>query len=284
MNAASVPKTIEAVCGAAPVTVRRLSGGNVAHVVKADLKDGRSVVAKVGNAGSALDVEAWMLRQLRTAGWPTPDVLHAEAGLLVMTHVANDNERPPDYDIHAADLIASLHDRPCPAFGFDRLTVIAGLPQANRRSERWIPFFAEHRLCAMARQAHEARRITSRMRGRIDRLANQLDQRLLEPDRPSLIHGDLWGGNVLGRHGRLAAVIDPACYWADAEIELAFTTLFSTFGWRFYRRYDERRGIKPGFFEERRDIYNLYPLLVHARLFGGSYVGQIDRSLERFGV
>ena len=76
----------------------------------------------------------------------------------------------------------------------------------------------------------------------------------------------------------------PAIYFADAEIELAFATLFNTFGDSFFARYSERRPLRPGFFEERRDLYNLYPLLVHVRLFGGGYVGAVERILDRFGA
>ena len=100
--------------------------------------------------------------------------------------------------------------------------------------------------------------------------------------RPSLIHGDVWGGNVLARGGRIAAFVDPAIYFADAEIELAFSTLFGTFGEAFFDRYRQIRPIAPGFFEVRRDLYNLYPLLVHTRLFGASYAASVKRSLARF--
>src|SRR3546814_4637170 len=96
------------------------------------------------------------------------------------------------------------------------------------------------------------------------------------------LHGDMWGGNVLARGGRIAAFVDPAIYHADPEIELAFSTLFGTYGEAFFRRYEALRPLRPGFFETRRDIYNLYPLLVHARLFGGSYVASVDRILGRF--
>ena len=93
----------------------------------------------------------------------------------------------------------------------------------------------------------------------------------------------MWGGNVLVREGRIAGFVDPAIYYADAEIELAFSTLFSTFGEPFFARYGEIRPMRPGFFEQRRDIYNLYPLLVHTRLFGGHYAGAVKRTLKRFG-
>jgi fructosamine-3-kinase len=111
----------------------------------------------------------------------------------------------------------------------------------------------------------------------------KLETYIEQPDRPSLIHGDMWGGNILVNDGRIAAFIDPAIYHADPEIELAFSTLFGTFGDAFFGRYNEHRPIRPGFFEARRDIYNLYPLLVHTRLFGGHYAAQVDAILRRFG-
>ena len=117
---------------------------------------------------------------------------------------------------------------------------------------------------------------------RIDGLAGRLDGLLAAPDRPALIHGDMWGGNVLVKDGRIAGFVDPAIYYADPEIELAFSTLFSTFGEPFFRRYGEFRPLDRGFFETRKDLYNLYPLLVHVRLFGGGYVGSVDRILRRF--
>ncbi|NTV46695.1 MAG: fructosamine kinase, partial [Chlorobiales bacterium] len=85
------------------------------------------------------------------------------------------------------------------------------------------------------------------------------------------------------RNGKIAAFIDPAIYYAHPEIELAFITLFSTFGRHFFDAYNERSGIRRGFFEERRDIYNLYPLLVHTRLFGGHYLHSAESILSRFG-
>ena len=94
----------------------------------------------------------------------------------------------------------------------------------------------------------------------------------------------MWSGNILVCKGSVKAFIDPAIYYADPEIELAFSTLFSTFGSRFFDCYNEYHPIQPDFFETRRYLYNLYPLLVHAYLFGGHYVNKIEKILVRFGV
>jgi fructosamine-3-kinase len=200
-----------------------------------------------------------------------------------MDFVASDGVADEAAQRHAAEQLAALHDRSYPYFGLECDTLIAGLPQANPPSERWVPFFVEHRLLAMAQLAREAGQLTLGLHARIERLATTLDGLLLEPAHPSLVHGDLWSGNLLLRDGAIAALIDPACYCADPEVELAFTTLFHTFGDAFYERYGEVRPIAEGFFEERCDLYNLYPLLVHLHLFGAAYASPIERTLRRFG-
>jgi fructosamine-3-kinase len=88
---------------------------------------------------------------------------------------------------------------------------------------------------------------------------------------------------VLADGDRIAAFIDPAIYFADAEVELAFITLFGCFGPSFWETYHALRPIDPEFFATRRDLYNLYPLLVHTRLFGGGYVARVEATLSRFG-
>lgn len=89
---------------------------------------------------------------------------------------------------------------------------------------------------------------------------------------------------MLCKEGRIAAFVDPAIYHADPAIELAFSTLFGTFCDPLFNRHEEHHPLAPGFFEERCDLCNLYPLLVHVRLFGGSYLARVEQTLQRFGV
>jgi fructosamine-3-kinase len=97
---------------------------------------------------------------------------------------------------------------------------------------------------------------------------------------PALLHGDLWSGNILVRDGRLAALIDPACYHGDAEVDLAMLTLFDSPPDEFWEAYGP---LEPGW-RERRPIYQLFPALVHLRLFGAGYAGLADRLLGEIGV
>jgi fructosamine-3-kinase len=136
----------------------------------------------------------------------------------------------------------------------------------------------------MAREAHREGSLPSPLFKRIERLAERIEDYLSEPPFPSLLHGDLWTGNVLVREGRIAGFVDPAIYCGHPEIELAFTTMFGTFGEAFFEVYESLMPLEPGFHEIRARLYNLYPSLVHVRLFGASYLAGIERTLARISL
>jgi len=277
---AAVRSLIESVTGQPVTVVRPLSSGHNASVHTVTLGDGRRLVAKVGRG---LEPEGFMLRYLAEhSRLPVPAVHYGDDALLLMDHVEGGGTLTAAAEEHAAELVAELHGIKAPRYGFARDTLIGPLPQPNAESDDWIAFFRERRLLHMARAALEEGRIDIGLMAGIERLAARLPELIGEPAPPSLIHGDLWGGNILASGGRIAGFIDPALYHADPEVELAFTTLFGTFGEAFFRRYGALRPLRPGFFEVRRDLYNLYPLLVHVRLFGGSYAGAVARTVRRF--
>lgn len=255
--------------------------------LKADLSDGSSVAVKAGVTERAdqLELEAYMLRELaRLSDLPVPNVLHAGRDLLVMSWIDNDGGPiTADAERHAAELLAALHAAPREFFGYGRDTVIGPLAQPNPVSDEWVPFFRDHRLLGMSETAWQAGALPDDMYARIRRLADDLDRFLSEPRHPALIHGDLWTGNVLVSGHRIAGFVDPAIYVAHPEIELAFSTMFNTFGRPFFEAYESLAPLEPGFHEVRRELYNLYPTLVHVRLFGPSYLGPIDRTLRRLG-
>lgn len=272
---------IETAVGTGVTGLRPLHGGDIAAVWSVDLTDGRRVVAKHGRN---LAAEAWMLNYLKQGSRvPVPEVIHAEDDLLVMDFVANDGALDAFAETHLGDVVAALHAIEGKSFGFERDTVIGSLPQPNPEAADWRAFFRDHRLLNTARLARDSGRLPARLFDRLETLAGKLHVWLSNDCRPSLIHGDLWSGNILSRNTKIVALIDPALYFADPEIELAFMTLFNSVGKKFFARYNEHRPLRPGFFEERRDLYNLYPLLVHVRLFGGGYTAQVERTLARYG-
>jgi fructosamine-3-kinase len=276
---------IESATGGDMVDIEPMGGGCVSAVYEVRLDGGRRLVAKIDEEMMAsLTVEAFMLRYLaERSRLPVPAVHFASRQLLLLEYVPGASRFSPAAERRAAELLAELHEITAPEYGFVQDTVIGGLRQPNPPEDSWIEFFRRHRLLYMAGEAVREGRLPQATFARIERLSDQLERWLVEPERPSLIHGDVWTTNVLAEGDQITAFLDPAIYFAHAEIELAFTTLFGTFGPAFYERYHQIQPIAPGFFEARRDIYNLYPLLVHVRLFGGSYVNSVHRILEQFG-
>ena len=264
--------------------VAPLTGGCVGEVYRIWLAGGETLVAKTGRPGDPLDVEGWMLRYLgEHSSLPVPDVILARDLLLVMSNIDGEDALSPASEIHAAELLAALHDVTADDFGLDRDTVIGGLHQPNGLYPSWVEFFRDRRLLYMADEAEREGQISSETRIRIDDLAKRLAEFLEELHTPSFLHGDMWGGNILVHGDRIAGFVDPAIYYGDPEIELSFATMFSTFGEGFFRRYGELRPLRPDFFDIRRDIYNLWPLLIHARLFGGGYAEAVAKTLTRLG-
>jgi fructosamine-3-kinase len=251
----------------------------------AELADGTPLVAKVDRRGeSHLEREAYMLRYLRErSNLPVPEVFHGSETLLLMEFVEGSSRFSAGAERHAAELLAALHGITADTYGHERDTLIGSLDQPNPWTEDWAAFFREHRLLYMARVAHGAGRLPAEDLKRVERLAGRLDDLIGEPNPPALIHGDVWSANVLARGDRIAAFLDPAIYHADPEIELGFISLFRSFGEAFFERYAEIHPIHDGFFEARRDLYNLYPLLVHVYFFGGGYLSSVRETLDRFG-
>ncbi len=273
------------VTGQEIVDIAPLSGGCIGQVFRVRLANGQQLVVKADDGPRPrLDVEAYMLRYLAAhSALPVPEVHYATPHLLVMAHMPGDSHFSATAQAHAAELLAALHAISAPAFGLERDTLIGGLHQPNAWHSSWLTFFRERRLLYMGEEAARAGRLPTELLRRLERFAARLDAWLLEPERPSLLHGDVWTTNVLAQNGRITAFLDPAIYYGHPEIELAFITLFDTFSQPFFARYEELRPIAPGFWQERRDIYNLYPLLVHVRLFGGSYLSAVAQTLRRFG-
>lgn len=239
---------IERLTGALIERTSAMGGGCVGDVYKVALSDGETLVAKVGDAGSGLALEGDMLRYLSNhSSLPVPDVLHADDTLLLMTLMPAGGSLNGSAQIHAADLVAALHDVSAGTFGFPFDTVIGGLHQPNPEMTSWLSFFAEHRLMEMGRQGLNAGRLPSGLMKRLENFAGNLTRWLEEPSRPSLIHGDMWGGNVLANEGRISGFIDPAIYFADRKSNSPSRPCFPPLGMSSFRAITSTVRYAPAF-------------------------------------
>lgn len=176
--------------------------------------------------------------------------------------------------------LANLHGNTSEKFGFAHDNFIGSLPQSNRRHEHWQDFYAAERLLPQTRLARDAGQLDAAMVRRVEKLCTRLGN-LCPEEAPALIHGDLWNGNFICNTVGQAVLIDPAAAFAHREMDLAMARLFGGFDPAFFLGYEKAWSLEPGF-EERLEVYQLYPLLVHVNLFGGNYVGSLRQILERF--
>ncbi len=176
--------------------------------------------------------------------------------------------------------LATLHARTREEFGFFNNNYCGTTPQENRFVVDGYDFFAQQRLWPLANAAHAQALLAPGDLADLESLIARLPS--LIPEQPaSLLHGDLWSGNVHTASDGEPVFIDPAVYFGWAEIDLAMTQLFGGFPESFYHAYEEERQLEKGW-RQRLPIYNLYPLLNHLVLFGGSYLASVRAVLQKY--
>jgi fructosamine-3-kinase len=247
-----------------------LPGGSLSQIVRITLADGREAIVKNGPAPCT---EAAMLKAIAASGAPAPAVLGASDEALVIELVpAAGALRGAWASLGSA--LATLHRVKGERYGWPENYAFASLAIDNGWTDDWPRFWAERRL--LVHLAHLPPVVVRR----IEALAADLPNRLPERPAPSLLHGDMWGGNVLVDGNRVSGLIDPACYYGHGEVDIGMLTLFDHPGAAFFDAYG---ALEPGH-EERLTIYRLWPALVHLRLFGSSYRPMVERFLSDAGV
>lgn len=261
-----------------------LTQGHNARLTRLKDKSGKRYIAKEStDIDGNMDLEGWMLEKLKEAGLPVPKVYYKSFVIIVMDELPSQSGKNLRFEEQAAQALAKLHiNNTASLYGLEKNTLIGPLDQPNTQCKDWLDFFREHRLMHFSKAAHEAGQIDSGLMGQIEKLSGKLDKYIDEPEKPSLIHGDAWAGNILSSGTELSGFIDPAIYYADPEIEIAFVHLMGGMSAKFFQAYNSLVPERPGFGEVRKALYQLYPLLVHTILYGGGYTSQVQQIVNRF--
>ncbi len=263
-----------------------LQQGQIGDIYLASVEDQRYVV-KTSEQTEKLAIEAHMLEDLYEAKIRVPHVIMSKESFLVLEHIETIDQAKCTQELEAAKLLSTLHfvTNESRMYGYYYDTTIGPFPQKNEQTQyNWTLFLGQMRIMPMARRCYDAGKISKEMVERLERLCRDLYKRIdMSNIYPSLLHGDVWSGNVLfEREG--ACLIDPAIYYGDKEMELAFILLFGTFGETFFNAYQEMHPLSDDFYESKVPLYQIYPLLVHVALYGGSYVGELERTLKRLKI
>jgi len=256
---------------------KSVGGGCINNAVKIDCAVGEFFLKWNASAPSDMFLkEAAGLNEMRAAENPfliIPEVIWVKEadnspGLILMEYL-QPATNTSGYDEQLGRGIASLHRKTAEAFGFTHSNYCGTTVQDNIWTGDWPQFFAQRRIWNLVRQIERARGLSTEDLKIYENLVNTIPNILARQTVPSLIHGDLWSGNYMFT-AKGPALIDPACYYADREIELGMMQLFGGFSSSVWGAYQEEFPLQEGW-KKRVRLYQLYHVLNHQLLFGGSY-------------
>ena len=204
-----------------------------------------------------------------------PNVLCFDDDFLILEFIPPSNPNNAFWEVFGQKL-ALMHKQTHSKFGLDFDNYIGSLCQDNTQNKNWTEFFIQNRLQAQLSIGNFSGTLLSDFDKLFQKLSN-----LFPNEKPALLHGDLWSGNFLAKNGDTPMLIDPAIYYGNREMDIAMSKLFGGFNSDFYFAYNESHPLENGW-EERIQICNLYPLLVHVNLFGGAYINQVKNILSYY--
>jgi fructosamine-3-kinase len=249
------------------------------------LSDGEQSYFVKMNSASLIDMfeaESDGLRamaQTNTIRVPTPLCcgLSGSESYLVMEYIEMGHSGRSGSE-SAGHRLAEMHRSTHSSYGWFRDNTIGSTPQINKTCDNWIDFWREHRLGFQLRLAAQ-NGYGSSLQRKGERLMEHFQMLIDHQPEASLLHGDLWAGNLAYTKDGDPVIFDPAVYYGDREADLAMTELFGGFGNRFYDAYREAWPMAPGY-STRKVLYNLYHILNHLNLFGSGYLGQASSMID----
>jgi len=257
-----------------------LSGGCISDAFKVTIIDGSNYFLKY-NPSTSNDMfikEANGLKELSKANAiRIPDVLGFDEDYILLEYIPDGNRKKNFFEDFGRRF-AQMHKFTSDSFGFYEDNYIGSNSQKNipdeKEKDNWVQFFFNKRILFQLQLAEKLGNSTDSLKKGISKLEDKIEEIIGDTtEKPSLLHGDLWGGNYMVDENGNAVLIDPAVYYGNREAELGMTKLFGGFSSEFYRAYNETFPLEDGY-DYRENIYKLYHVLNHLNLFGGGYYSQ----------
>lgn len=266
-------------------TTKPISGGDINSAFLLEGKNARYFVkfnrAELVEMFAAEFAALTEISQTKTVKVPTPITYGqtANESFLVLEFIELKRANSQS-DRQLGEQLALLHLQKQPFFGWHIDNTIGSTPQPNSRSENWLTFWREQRLGFQIKLATQ-KGYCSQLQNLGEKLCDRLDDFFTDyTPQPSLLHGDLWGGNTAVTLENQPIIFDPASYYGDREADLAMTELFGGFGRDFYAAYNDIWQLDAGY-KTRKTLYNLYHILNHVNLFGGGYASQAKNMMQQ---
>ena len=253
-----------------------LYGGDINQVHKLHTSEGTFVI-KINQNGlpKLFETEAQGLELLqKRSDFRIPGVIEvsdSRDGAFILMEFLSSGDKTSHYWEEFGEQLASMHKQSHKYFGLDHNNYIGSLNQSNNQHKKWSSFFFHERIVVQLERL-EKRQQLSFSDQQLGSLLERIES-LFSDQAPSLLHGDLWSGNCMCDERNKPVLIDPSVYYGHREMDLAMTLLFGGFSPLFYKAYDRIFPLATNW-RDRIEICQLYPLLVHANLFGGHYINQ----------
>ena len=284
-------RLLESVYGK-PVKIKSfkpISGGCINETQALNLSNGERVFLKSNPSAPkkffAAEADGLRLLERSKNGPSVPRVLgistESNPQFLLLEYIESSSPKV-GFASRFGQALAEMHRETQEQYGLDYDNFIGKTVQKNNLEADGLVFFREHRIRFQKELAKKTRGLPKSIEKRLDLFCEKLGTLLdLKNEKPALLHGDLWSGNYFASHDQVPYIFDPAVYFGLREADLAMTEMFGRLPDEFYSAYHEVFPIQPGY-TERKEIYNLYHLLNHYNLFGGSYLEQAGQVVRSF--
>lgn len=263
-----------------------VGGGSINEAWKLKTSQG-DIFLKHNSAGKypgMFEREANGLQLMRDSkSIPVPEVIgtgQAQDDAFIVMEFLNPAKRKNGFWKEFAENLAGMHKTTNDEFGLDHDNYMGSLQQYNKFHELWYDFFILERLEPQLRLARNEGKMNKNHVIKFEQLYKEL-QSIVPEEKPALVHGDLYSGNFVVNKAGQAAILDPAVAFNHREVDIAMSTLFGVFDQQFYEAYHQHFPMEKGW-QDRLDIYNLYPLLIHVNLFGMGYLSSVERIIRSF--